>query len=456
MGSAAVVELPAAGVVADPVGTNLVPLTRATFVDARLDIEGLRTRRNRVMPPSFPALNRTSLYAREAATRLDDSSTQTIHGRSEWHHEGQRRSRERANRDAPPLAAGNYGVALAQTIMRHVSDLNERDAIVNANIDHALGSIQGFAGMPDVRLVVFPEFAFHGTPFGLTADQWTQVAFRFPGPEIERLAEFAIRNSVYVSGEAFEYDPDWPHRVFNTAFIINDAGELIHRYRKIMCADVVGLLPVTTPGGILSEYVDRYGFEHLFPVARTPLGNLATVICFDINFSETVRALVHRGAEVIIHPTDEPHGPWRAGWEKGRLTRALENRCYILSAAVGGSMSPGDTYPSGFNRGNSKVVDYCGRIQAIVDGPGQVPLNTQIDIEALRRVRADEMRNWVLWDDAGSYADFYAGHAGYPEDLWIDPPMVQGREGFIATQQVLQRYRESGIYVAPKTTGAVN
>ena len=448
-------ELPAAGVIADAVGTNLVPPTRATFVDARLDIQALRARRMRVMPPSFPALNRTSLYSREAQTRLGEPAQRVITSRLDWREEGQRRSRDRANRDAPPLATGNYSVALAQTIMRHVTDLNARDAVVNANIDHALGSIQGFASMPDVRLVVFPEFAFHGSPFGLTADQWTQVAFRFPGPEIERLAEFAIRHSVYVAGEAFEYDPDWPHRVFNTAFIIDDAGELIHRYRKIMCADVVGLLPVTTPGGILSQYIDRYGFEHLFPVARTPLGNLATVICFDINFSETVRALVHRGAEVIIHPTDEPHGPWRSGWEKGRLTRALENRCYILSTAVGGSMlRPTDTYPSSFNRGNSKVVDFHGRVQAVIDGPGAAPLNTQIDIDALRRVRADDTRNWVLWDDAVNYADFYAGHAGYPEDLWIDPPMVMGREGFAATQRVLQRYCDSGVYVAPSVSAA--
>ena len=455
--SAARIELPAAGVIADPVGTDLVASTRATFVDARLDMQALRTRRVRVMPPSFPALNRTSLYAREAQTRLDDAADRIVRDREGWREEGLKRSGERANHDAPTLATGSYGVALAQTIMRHVTDLNARDAVVNANIDHALALIQGFASMPDVRLVVFPEFAFHGSPFGLTADQWTQVAFRFPGPEIERLAEFAIRHSVYVAGEAFEYDPDWPHRVFNTAFIIDDTGELIHRYRKIMCADVVGLLPVTTPGGILSQYIDRYGFEHLFPVARTPLGNLATVICFDINFSETVRALVHRGAEVIIHPTDEPHGPWRAGWEKGRLTRALENRCYILSTAVGGSMMrPTDTYPSSFNRGNSKVVDFHGRVQAIIDGPGAVPLHTQIDIEALRRVRADDTRNWVLWDDAVNYADFYAGHAGYPEDLWINPPMVLGREGFAATQKVLQRYCDSGIYVAPSSSAAAD
>jgi len=437
-------------VIADPVGTDLVPRTRSTFIDACLDIEGLRARRNRVMPPSFPALNRTSLYSRETATRRNEPAPGMDGGRTAWIEEGQRRSIERANRDVPELASSSYGVALAQTVMRHVTDLNERDAIVNANIDHALGTVQGFAGMPDVRLVVFPEFAFHGSPFGFTADQWTQIAFRFPGPEIDRLAEFAIKNSVYVAGEAFEHDPDWPHRVFNTAFIIDDSGQLIHRYRKIMCADVVGLLPVTTPGGILSQYVDRYGFEYLFPVARTPLGNLATVICFDINFSETVRALVHRGAELIIHPTDEPHGPWRAGWEKGRRTRALENRCYIVSTAVGGSIArPEEPFPSSFNRGHSKIVDFRGRVTAVVDGPGAVPIHADVDIAALRRARRDATRNWVVWDDASAYADFYAGHAGYPEDLWLEQPLVRGAEGFAASMQVLERYRASGVYVAP-------
>jgi predicted amidohydrolase len=152
------IDLPAAAVIADPVGTELVPQNRASFVDASLDIDALRSRRNRVMPPSFPALNRTSLYAREAATRRDEGAPAVAGGPAAWREEGRRRSRERANRDVPELASSSYGVALAQTVMRHVTDLNERDAIVNANIEHALGTVQGFAGMPDVRLVVFPEF----------------------------------------------------------------------------------------------------------------------------------------------------------------------------------------------------------------------------------------------------------------------------------------------------------
>lgn len=123
-----------------------------------------------------------------------------------------------------------------------------------------------------------------------------------PGPEADALAAFAQKHKIYIAGGVFEVDDAWPGRFFNTAFIFDDSGNLVHRYRKIHCADLMGTLPVTTPGSVFTRYVDKYGYDHLFPVADTPIGRIGTMICFDINFPETARALVANGAEFSCIP----------------------------------------------------------------------------------------------------------------------------------------------------------
>jgi predicted amidohydrolase len=203
---------------------------------------------------------------------------------------------------------------------------------------------------------------------------------------------------------------------------------------------------------VLSRYLDKYGYEGLFPVARTPLGNLATLICFDVNFPETSRALVKRGAEVILHPTAEVQSARRRGWEKARLTRAFENTAYFISAGLGGEFRHyQDALPGHLHGGYSKIVGFDGTIVTATDGPGRVCIAGTLDLGALRRARADATANLALWDDAGAYAEFYRRHAGFPEDVWLDTPMQKGSEGIAAVNKVVERYTTSGVFVAPKS-----
>ena len=142
-----------------------------------------------------------------------------------------------------------------------------------------------------------------------------------------------------------------------------------------------------------------------------------------MNFPETARAMVRRGAEVLIHPTAEPHNTRRHGWDKGRRARAFENTAYVISAAIGGEYAHhNDTKPQFFHRGYSKIIKFDGTIDAIVDGPGEVALVSRIDLDA------------------------YGSHAGFPEDVWLDTPMQVAREGLEQTIQVIERYKETGIF----------
>ncbi|SVD86149.1 uncharacterized protein METZ01_LOCUS439003, partial [marine metagenome] len=261
---------------------------------------------------------RMNLYA-EGYKKEASTSTSSPGTRDEWLNEGLRRISAQAKISSSDKQTEDYfDVLLAQTVTHQSTHPDQLIEFRERNLSNALRVTRGFAANASLRLVVFPEFFLTGavSPLGSRSGHIAhKIGISFPGPEADRISEFAQANKTYVAGGVFEYDPEWPQRFFNSAFIFDDAGNLIHLYRKIHCADVFGRLPDTTPGSIYDQYIDKYGYDHLFPVADTPLGKLATVICFDMNFPETHRAMVKRGAEVIIHPTSEPHNIRRRGWD---------------------------------------------------------------------------------------------------------------------------------------------
>jgi predicted amidohydrolase len=354
---------------------------------------------------------------------------------------------------APPRADAidRYDVLLGQVTVRHVIDEANAAETLRRNVDHALEVVGRFSAAPDTRLVVFPEFFLQGSRIGRMPQLWPAAAINLrSSPHIERLAKFAQANKVFLCGAVLESDDDWPGYLFNTAFILDDDGELIHRYRKIQCADVFGFMD-TTPGSILERYLDRYGYEALFPVADTKIGRLATAICFDMNFPELHRALALRGAELLLHPTAEPHNVRRRAWENSRQVRAWENTMYVLSAALGGDYWEGLTGDlSMFSRGHTKVVNYDGTVQSVADGPGPVPLGGQIDLRGLRAARADARHCMLHWDRPQIYEAVYSSLVTIPDNLAARSPDDRPYEGGRVLKAVIQRFIDQRIFVAPR------
>ena len=278
-----------------------------------------------------------------------------------------------------------------------------------------------------------------------------RLAIRYPGPEMELLQDFALKHKVYVAGSTFEIDDRLPGHVFNSAFILNDSGNLIHRYRKIQCADVWGSLPDTTPGSVYDRYLDIFGYDFLFPIADTPIGRLATMICFDQAHPEIARMMTKYGAEVIIHPTSEGHGSQRSGWDAARATRGFENTAYVLSAMPGAEFfhHGNGEFPTAQMRGHSKVVNFDGTIQGVADGPGGCILTGTIDLKALQRARANPMTNLPLWDDPEVYAHIYAGDVGLPNNLWGPDPLDNPYIGFLPLKERLENFYARGVFVRP-------
>jgi predicted amidohydrolase len=248
-----------------------------------------------------------------------------------------------------------------------------------------------------------------------------------------------------------------PGHVFLSAFVVADSGDLIHRYRKLQCADVWGNLPDTTPGSVYSRYLDIYGDDSLFPVARTPLGNLATMICFDQAHPEIPRLLALEGAEVLLHPSAEGFGDATLAvpWEAARRTRAWENTAYVLSAMPGGEFIPGAEGPGEtILRGYSTAVRFDGTVLARAHTVGTAAVSAPIDLRALRQARADPARNLLVWDDPAAYAHAYRAEVGLPNDLWGDDPDVYPYEGMKPSRDVLTGYNARGIFVQPEVATA--
>lgn len=446
------VALPPVTALYPPQGNAFRVKGAEAYLRVDFDIEDLR--RRRVGPAlNFPSIVRMNLYApgyeKEAV-----SPTQSPQSRQAWIDEGHRRAAAQVRAPASD-SIDVYGAMIGQHVVHQSHTPEELVAKRQPNLDDAFDLVRNYgARAANLKLVVFPEFFLTGpvSPLGHKLGHLSdKIGVTFPGPEMDQVAAFAQEINTYVSGGVFEYDPEWPDRFFNTAFIYDPSGNLIHRYRKIHCGDVMGFLPDTTPGSVFDQYVDKYGYEHLFPVAETSIGRLGTTICFDNNFPETYRALVRRGAEVILHPTSEPHGAHRRGWDAARQSRGFENTAYVLSSGHGGEyFLPGRTVPSSRGRGYSKIVNFDGSIQAVADTAGQVPLGGIIDLRALRRARKNLQENIALWDDAVVYADEYAKTVrGIPNNLWPDEPLGNPYLGGVEIKKVISSYLDEGIFVAP-------
>jgi len=360
-----------------------------------------------------------------------------------------------------------YNVAAIQTRIRHVRKGPDQQKFIKENLYRSIALIDYVTvRFGAAKLVVLPEFWLTGADHARSVQDWTEVAPQVPGWETDALSAVCQEMKFYLAGATMEYDPTWPNRWFNCAFIIGPNGDIILKYRKHNCGNLSGVLNNTTPGDVYDEYVQRYGEEALFPVVETPIGRLACMVCFDINFGETARMLAMRGAEIICHPTGEPHGPHRPSWEMARRTRAYENGVYLISANHGEYIAPIDdehfmdspgwlfqerrrveVAPTFRTPGGSEIVDYEGRVIGRAEGPGEAAITAEVNLNGLRQAR--HRISGVTQSAAQVYAPEYAQARACPLNLFLEQPMQDRREGPRAMRATIQDFVDRSIFQKP-------
>jgi nitrilase len=104
-------------------------------------------------------------------------------------------------------------------------------------------------------------------------------------------------------------------------------------------------------------------------------------ICYDLRFPELYRALMSPPCDVLSVPAAFTHTTGRAHWELLLRARAVENQCYVLAAAQGGTHENGRR-----TWGHSMVVDPWGDVlDCVPEGEGVAI--AEIDAARLAQVR---------------------------------------------------------------------
>jgi predicted amidohydrolase len=203
-------------------------------------------------------------------------------------------------------------------------------------------------GMKNLDLVVFPEFTLNGWNPNWNRDEWQRVAVEVPGEETEEIAKLARQFGCYIAFAGHTREKEWPGHYFNTSMIIDLNGEMIHKHWKAHPAGP-GFEWSTTVHEVLDEFVERYGWDAVWPVARTPIGNLATYICSEGFVPDTARAFAFKGAEILCRCIGG------GGYENKSGRYTLQFRADCAASHCYGIFADGGL-------GDSMLVDYFGRI----------------------------------------------------------------------------------------------
>lgn len=280
---------------------------------------------------------------------------------------------------APYIALALQTTCYAVNDAADFADSRRRIAIAIARVARQIAAAKRFIGK-DMRLVVLPEYFLTGFPMGENAAAWAlKAALDMDGEEYAALGSAARAADVYLAGNAYERDSHFPGLYFQTSFLIDPAGTVVLRYRRLIS------LFSPSPYDVWDRYVAVYGLEAIFPVADTDIGRIAAIASEEILYPDIARALVLRGAELLLHSSSEAASALPTPKNIAKQARAIENLAYVVSANSAGIAGIG--IPPASTDASSKIVDYRGLVLAEAGYGESMAAHAEIDIAGLRRFR---------------------------------------------------------------------
>ena len=189
-----------------------------------------------------------------------------------------------------------------------LAQLSLVDGDVAHNTRKVIDTIERVDVAGGTKLIVFPETTLSGFP---TRENVAEVAETLDGPRLLAVRDAARRTGVAVAVGLAERDGG---RFYNTTVLVDERGDIILRYRKThLWASDVG---VFTPG-------DRFA-----TCAWNDL-TVGLLICYDIEFPETARAIAALDADLLIvtNGNMDPFGPVH---RRAIAARAMENQMFAV------------------------------------------------------------------------------------------------------------------------------
>ncbi|CEA02516.1 2-oxoglutaramate amidase [Jeotgalicoccus saudimassiliensis] len=159
--------------------------------------------------------------------------------------------------------------------------------------------------------------------------------------------------------------------VYNTAFTVNNNGELIYEYSKMH------LVPMLNEPEFL-ESGDKPA--EVFEINGEPAGQ---VICYDLRFPELFRDLSLSGAKIIFVVAEWPIERTEH-WITLLKARAIENQCYIVASNTTGTQQNGTQFA-----GRSMIINPFGEILAEAAKDTEETVTAELDLNYIAKVRKD-------------------------------------------------------------------
>jgi len=312
---------------------------------------------------------------------------------------------------------------------------------IGAKLRSSVIFIQQYGGAP-VKLAVLPEYVLTSYPGRISIPDFAEkAALEVDGPEYEALGKIAQEQKLFLSGNAYEADKNFPGIYFQTCFIIGPNGNVVLRYRRL------NSMFAPTPHDVWSKYLDIYGLAGVFPVAKTEIGNLSAIASEEILYPEIARAHALRGTEIFVHNSSEIGSPIATPKMIAKRARAFENMAYVISANTAGILDTG--IPVGGPDGNSMVVDWKGNVLSESNSGETFTAFADVDIAALRAARRKPgMTNMLARQRNALFAAAYGTDSHQQANGLIDGGAVKvpDRDYFMRTMEAtIERLAKDGL-----------
>ena len=200
------------------------------------------------------------------------------------------------------------------------------------------------------------------------------------GPIQQFLSALALEHGVWLVGGTLPIQADSAERVLNRCAVFAPNGTEATHYDKIHLFAYDNGRERYDEGRTLQAGAARVAFQ-AGPQRDGPGLRVGLSICYDLRFPELYRALMQPPCDVLCVPSAFTYTTGRAHWELLLRARAVENQCYVLAAAQGGTHENGRR-----TWGHTMVVDPWGEVlQVLPEGEGFVVAD--VDTARLAQVR---------------------------------------------------------------------
>ncbi|NQW70309.1 MAG: carbon-nitrogen hydrolase family protein [Betaproteobacteria bacterium] len=230
--------------------------------------------------------------------------------------------------------------------------------VLQENLNTAARLIK-VAAEEGAQLAVLPEYF---CLMGLKDTDKVQAREPFGnGPIQAQLSAIAKDNGIYLVAGTIPLEAGDPQKVLNTTLVFNPHGETIARYDKI---HLFGF-QTETERYQESETIEAGNEPAVLKIAiGTQEWIFGLSICYDLRFPELYRALGQVDCHII--PAAFTYTTGKDHWEILLRARAIENQCYVLASAQGGThLNQRRTW------GHSMLIDPWGDVFAnLPEGEG--------------------------------------------------------------------------------------